>query len=65
MGKVNPKNQLKTVTLGKWLAVLPNWRHYRHPLVAPPNLGVNPISLKHNEPLFHTHHESLHQIDED
>jgi hypothetical protein len=24
MGKVNPKNQFKTITPGKWLDVLPN-----------------------------------------
>jgi hypothetical protein len=65
MGKFNPKNQMKTITLGKWLAMLPNRRHYEHPFVAPPNLDVNLTSLKHNEPLSHAHHESLHQIDED
>jgi len=56
---------MKTIILKKWLAVLPNQRHCGHPLVTPPNLGVNLTSLKRNEPLSHTHHESLHQIDED
>ncbi len=42
-----------------------NWKHYGHPHVATPNLGANLTSFEHHEPLFHTHHESLHQSNED
>ncbi len=64
MGKVDLKNWAKTVIHEKWLMVTPNWKCYGHPFVAPPNLGANLTSLKHREPLFHTHHELLHQIDD-
>ncbi len=30
-----------------------NWKHYKHSLVAPFNLGANLTLLKHHEPLFH------------
>ncbi len=61
MGKADLKNRMKIVTPKKWLIVTQNWRHYKHPLVAPPNLGANLTSwtiVSHPQ-------ESLHQIDED
>jgi len=64
-GKTNFKNQIKIVTLEKYLTMIPNWKHYGHPPIAPPNLGANLTSFKHHEPLFHTYHKLLHQIDED
>jgi len=65
MGRVDPNNQAKTVTLEKWLIVTLNWRCYKHPPISPPNLDTNLTLLEYREPLFHTHLESLHQIDED
>jgi len=47
MKKNDRKNQTKTIILEKWLTMTSNWRCYKHPLVAPPNLGVNLTSLKH------------------
>jgi hypothetical protein len=63
MKKTNTKNHAKIVTLEKWLTMTPNWRHYGHPPVAPPNLGANWTLFQHHEP--ETHHKSFHQIDED
>jgi RNase P subunit RPR2 len=65
MRKINLKNQMKTIILEKWLTMILNYRQCGHPLITPSNLGVNLTSFKHNEPLSHTHHESLHQIHED
>jgi len=45
------ENQVKIVTLEKWLIMKSNWRCYRHPLVAPPNLGANLTLLVHHESL--------------
>ncbi len=39
-------------------------RCYGHPPIAPPNLGANLTLFECHEPLFHTCHESLHQINE-
>jgi hypothetical protein len=64
MGKFDPKNWTKIVIPEKWLIMRSNWKHYEHPPIAPPNLGANLPSFKCHEPLFHTRHESLHQIDE-
>jgi hypothetical protein len=64
-GKFDPKNLTKTVIPKKWVIVTSNWRHYGHPFITSPNLDENLTSLKHCEPLFHTHHELLHQIDEE
>jgi hypothetical protein len=65
MEKISPKNQVKTITLEKRLIMRPNWKHYKHPPIAPPNMGANIKLFEHHEPLFHTHHKSLHQTDED
>ncbi len=65
MGKVNLDNQTKIVIPKKWLTMTPNLRHYKHPLVAPPNLSANLTSLECHEPLSHTYHKSLHQTNED
>jgi len=48
MEKINLENQVKIVTLEKWLIMKSNWRCYRHPLVAPPNLGENLTLLVHH-----------------
>jgi len=64
MGKVDSKNQTKAVILEKWLIMTTNWRCYKHPPIAPPNLGANLTLHKHHEPLFHTRHKSLHQTNE-
>jgi hypothetical protein len=55
---------MKIETFEKWLTVPLNWKHYEHPPIAPPNLNANIRLLKSHEPLFHTYHELLHQIDE-
>jgi hypothetical protein len=65
MWKTNLQNEMKIVILEKWLTMTSNWRRYERPFVTPPNLGANLTSLKRHEPLFHTHHESLHQTNED
>jgi len=64
MGKNNPKNWVKIVTPKKWLTMTLNWRCYKHPPIAPPNLGVNLTSFEHHELLFRSCHKLLHQIDE-
>jgi hypothetical protein len=65
IGKVDPKNWVKIITPKKWLIMTLNWKCYRHPPIAPSNLGVSLTSLERHEPLLHTHHKSLHQIDEE
>jgi hypothetical protein len=65
MGRANPNNWMKTVTFEKWLTMTPNWRCYKHPPIAPPNLGADLTSLKCYKPLFYTWHKSLHQTNED
>jgi len=65
MGKVDPNNQAKTIIPKKWMVVTLNWKCYGHLLVAPTNLDANLTLLERCEPLSHTCHESLHQIDED
>jgi hypothetical protein len=65
MGKTYAKNRVKIVTLKKWLIVQLNWKCYKHPPITPPNMDINVRTFEHHEPLFHTCHESLHQIDED
>jgi hypothetical protein len=64
MGKTDPKNYAKIIILEKWLVVTSNWKCYIHPPITPPNLGVNLTSFKCHEPLFHTRHKSLHEMDE-
>jgi hypothetical protein len=63
MGKVDQENPTKIVILEKWLIVTSNWRCYGHPLTSP-NMGANLTSFECHELVFHTHHKSLHQIDE-
>jgi hypothetical protein len=65
MGKIDPENWVKIIILEKWLIATSNWKRYKYPPIAAPNLGVNLTSFKHHEPLFHNHHELLNQIDED
>jgi hypothetical protein len=60
MEKVDLENYAKIKILAKWLTMTLNWKCYKHPLVAPPNLCVNLTSFKHPEPLFHSHHKLLH-----
>ncbi len=65
MGKVDLKNQVKTITPKKWLITTLNCRHYGHPSIALPNLGANLTSLERHEPLFRTCYQLLHQTNED
>jgi hypothetical protein len=65
MGNVDLENLTKTITLKKWLVVTLSWKCYKHPPTTPPNMGVNLTLFKRHEPLFHTNHKLLHQIDED
>jgi hypothetical protein len=65
MGKDDLDDKVKTKTHEKWLIVTLNWRCYKHPHVTPPNLNVNLTLFECHEPPFHTHHESLCQIDKD
>jgi len=65
MGKLDLENGEKIIILEIWLIVTLNWRCYEYPLIAPPILGANLMSIECHEPLSHIHHESLHQTDED
>jgi len=47
----DPKNWMKIITLKKWLIMIPNRKHYKHPPIAPPNLGTNLTSFECCEPL--------------
>jgi hypothetical protein len=47
----HPKNRMKIVTSKKWLTMIPNWKHYEHPPITPPNLGANLTSFECHEPL--------------
>jgi hypothetical protein len=40
IGRADPKKRTKTITPEKWLTVTSIWRHYKHPLVTPPNLSA-------------------------
>jgi hypothetical protein len=44
MGKTNPKNWEKTVTLEKWLIVTLNWSYYRHPPINPTQSNIARMS---------------------
>jgi hypothetical protein len=46
----DPKNWMKIVTCKKWQTMIPNWKHYKHPPIAPPNLGANLTSLECRKP---------------
>ncbi len=65
MGKVDLEYWAKIVIFEKWLIMTLNWRHYKHPPIAPPDMGANLTSFKRHEPLFHTYHKLLHQTNED
>lgn len=42
----DPKNWMKIITPKKWLIMIPNWKRYKHPLIAPPNLDTNLTSFE-------------------
>jgi hypothetical protein len=44
------KIQMKIVTPKKWLAMISNWKCYKHWPIAPPNLGANLTSIECREP---------------
>jgi len=65
MGKFDLEIWVKIRIPKKWLTMMSNWKHYKHPPIAPPNLGANLTLFEPHEPLFHICHEPLCQIDED
>ncbi len=47
--KFDLENWTKIETLKKWLTVIPNWKHYKHPLVTPLKLDANLTSFECHE----------------
>jgi hypothetical protein len=45
IGKINSRCQYKISTFEKWLFEILNETHFKHPLVIPPILNVNPTQL--------------------